>query len=275
MPELPELEVIEQRLRPLIVGKRIKELKILKPYILKNHFDNSIRGARVKDILRRGKYLEFWLTSYKIYVHLMLHGSIEYALTSAHVKKSVCAMLVMEDGTRIEFSERTSKKRMSVYIIPKDESLAGVEKLGIEPLSDEFTVAALSTLLKKERKQLKMFLCRQSKIAGIGNAYADEILWKAGQSPFKLSKNLRPQEIERLYNAIIDVLKWAIQEVMRSKRLDKRDFLQIHGKRGQPCPVCGDTIKSVSFSQSDTYYCPTCQTGGKKLKDRRMSKFYR
>jgi len=275
MPELPELEVIRQRLTPLVVGKGIKEFKILKWYVLRSYFDGSMCGERVKDVIRRGKYLEFWLTSYKIYVHLMLHGSIEYVIPSAKTKKSTNAMLVMEDGARIEFGERTSKKRMSIHIIPKDESLECVEKLGIEPLSAEFTVGVLDILLRRVRKQLKPFLCRQNNIAGIGNAYADEILWKAGLSPFKLSTNLSAQEIKKLHNAIIRVLKWAIHEVAQSKRLDTRDFLQIHGKKGRSCPVCGETIKSVTFSQSETYYCPGCQTGGKKLKDRRMSKFYR
>lgn len=275
MPELPELEVIKQRLKPLVVGNSIKEFKILKPYVLRSYFDGSMCGERVKDIVRRGKYLEFWLTSYRIYVHLMLHGSIEYVIRSAKTKKSATAMLVMEDGARIEFSEKTAKKRMAIYVVPIDENLARIEKLGIEPLSEEFTVAALSTLLKKERKQVKSFLCRQSKIAGIGNAYADEILWKAGLSPFILSTNLSAQETERLHSAIIDVLTWAIKNVSYSKRLDKRDFLQVHGKKGYPCPKCGDIIRTVSFSLSDTFYCPTCQTGGHKLKDRRLSKFYR
>jgi formamidopyrimidine-DNA glycosylase len=150
-----------------------------------------------------------------------------------------------------------------------------IENLGLEPLSREFTPDMLENLLKSERKQLKRLLCRQSKIAGIGNAYADEILWKAGLSPFKISTNLSKRETEKLYEAIISVLSWAIQQVMCLKRIEKRDFLQIHGRKGHLCPRCRDKIRVVSFSQGDTYYCATCQTGGHKLKDRRMSKFYR
>lgn len=275
MPELPELEVIKQRLKPLVVGKRIRYLKILKPYVLKNHFSGDLSDETIEGLTRRGKYLALRMTSYTMFVHLMLNGSVAYVPSTVKIKKSATALLVLEDGTSIEFIEKTSKKRMSIYITLKDTVLANIENLGIEPLSKEFTANVLGEVLKSDRKQLKSLLCRQSKIAGIGNAYADEILWRAGLSPFKLSTNLSVQEIRKLHRAIIDVLKWAIKEVKNLKLLEKRDFLQIHGKKGRPCPKCGDTIRTVSFSQSDTFYCPKCQTGGHKLKDRRMSKFYR
>jgi formamidopyrimidine-DNA glycosylase len=275
MPELPELEVIKQRIKPLVVGKGVKELRILKPYILKSYFNGDLSGETIEGITRRGKYLEFQLTSHKIYIHLMLHGSVAYVSPSAKTKKTANALLVLEDGATIEFSENATKKRMSIYIKSEDESLPRIENLGIDPLSKEFTVHELGKLLRSDRKQLKTFLCRQNKIAGIGNAYADEILWKAGLSPFKPSTNLSDQETEQLHSAIINVLKWAIQNASHTRRLDKRDFLRIHGKKCAPCPKCGGTIRTVSFSQSDTFYCPTCQTGGHKLKDRRLSKFYR
>lgn len=275
MPELPELEVFRERLKPLIVGKNVKEFKILKPYVLKSYFNGDLSGETIEGITRRGKYLEFRLTSYNIYIHLMLYGSVAYIPPSVKTKKSATALLLLEDGTRIELFEKTKKKRMSIYIIPKDKKLVRVENLGIEPLSKEFTVHELAKLLREERKQLKSLLCRQSKIAGIGNAYADEILWQAGLSPFKLSTNLSAQETERLHRSIVDVLNWAIEEVEHSKRLEKRGFLQIHGKKGHSCPKCGDIIRIVSFAQRDTFYCPTCQTGGNKLKDRRLSKLYR
>jgi formamidopyrimidine-DNA glycosylase len=275
MPELPELEVIKQRLIPLVVGKSIKGLSIIKPYVLKSYFNGDLNGETIEGITRRGKYLEFQLTSHKIYIHLMLYGSVAYIPPSVKPKKSATALLFLENGASIEFSENTKKKRMAVYIKPKNEIPTSIENLGLEPLSQGFTMEELDRLLKSEAKQLKSLLCRQSMIAGIGNAYADEILWNAGLSPFKLSTNLSKQETKKLHRAIIEVLKWAIQAARHSKRLDKRDFLQIHGRKGRPCPRCGDTISTVSFAQSDTFYCPKCQTGGRKLKDRRMSRFYR
>ena len=275
MPELPELEVLQRRISTSIRGKRIEVLRILKPYVLKELFEGDLADQIVKDVKRRGKYLIIETDSHCLTVHLMLRGALKYYSRTFKPKRSTAALLVFTDGTVLEFSEGGSQKRMMICITPIDKSPARIANLGIEPFSDAFTVAALGLLLKKERKQLKVLLCCQSKIAGIGNSYADEILWKAGLSPFKMSTNLTSDEIQKLHNAIIGVLKWAIQEVLRTRQMDKRDFLRIHGKNGQPCPVCGDNIESVSFSKSDTYYCPTCQTAGKKLKDRRMSKFFR
>jgi formamidopyrimidine-DNA glycosylase len=275
MPELPELEVIRQRLEPLIVNKRIEEVKILKPYVLKNYCSDDLAGELIERVTRRGKYLLLQLSGHRIYVHLMLHGSIEYMLRPSKTKRSCTALLLLENGATIELSERSTQKRMSLYITKKDEMLPRIDDLGIEPLSKEFTIHELTSLLKENRKQLKRFFCRQTLIAGIGNAYADEILWKARLSPFKISTDLVPQEIMRLHNSILEVLNWAIGHVALSKRPGKRDFLKIHGKKGYPCPRCGDMIKTVSLSMGDTFYCPRCQTGGRELKDRRMSRFYR
>jgi formamidopyrimidine-DNA glycosylase len=275
MPELPELEVIKERLNPLVIGKTIKEFKVMKPYVLKSYLSADLRGEKIVIIRRRGKYLEFVLTEHSLYVHLMLHGAMQCVLPSAKIRKSANALLMLENGAMIEFSEKTAKKRMSIYIKKKGEPLERVQNLGIEPLSEEFTVECLNSLVKSESRQLKNFLCRQSKIAGIGNAYADEILWEAGLSPFKLSNDLNGEQIKVLHRAIVTVLTWAVTEVRKAKHIEKRDFLRIHGKRGQKCPKCRDTIGIVSFSRGDTYYCPDCQTSGHKLKDRRMSKFYR
>jgi formamidopyrimidine-DNA glycosylase len=208
-------------------------------------------------------------------VHLMLHGSIKFSLPGSKPKKSSAALLSFNDGTVLEFNERGSKKRMSIYTVPKDVSLPRITNLGIEPLDKKFTVAGLKQLLRSDAKQLKSFLCSQSKIAGIGNAYADEILWHARLSPFKLSANLDDADIKRLRRSIIHVLEWAIKQVRMSEPQGKREFLNIHGKKGQVCPRCGAQIQIVSLARGDTYYCPKCQTGGRKLKDRRMSKFYR
>jgi formamidopyrimidine-DNA glycosylase len=275
MPELPELEVIKQRLGPNVIGKTIKALSVIKPYVLRSYFDGDLEGQQIESIRRRGKYLVLRLTSYDIYIHLMLHGTVTYVSPSGKTKKSANALLLLKDGATIEFSEKTAKKRMSMYITQKNKALANIANLGVEPLSKEFTVGMFESLVQGDRKQLKRLLCAQSRIAGIGNAYADEILWKAELSPFKISTNMNKRETKSLYDAIISVLNWAIQQVTCAKRLEKRDFLQIHGKKGHPCPRCGDKIRVVSFSQGDTYYCANCQTGGHKLKDRRMSKFYR
>lgn len=275
MPELPELEVLRERTSAEIQGKKIEYLQVLKPYVLRELFGGDLAGQIVKNVARRGKYLIIDTDSLCIMIHLMLHGSLKYHSHVFKPKRSTAALISFVDGSALEFSERGSKKRMLICITQTDEKLLRIESLGVEPLGEEFTTEKLAGLLKGNSMQLKSFLCRQDKIAGIGNAYSDEILWEAGLSPFKLTTNLSAQETEKLHRAIIDVLSWAIQNAKHSKRLDKRDFLQIHGKRGHSCPKCGDTVRIVSFAQRDTFYCPTCQTGGNKLKDRRLSKFYR
>ncbi len=275
MPELPELELMKEDLLARIKGKQISSLRVLKPYVLKDPITGDLANEFIKGILRRGKYLIFDTDSHRIIVHLMLNGSLKFSLPSGRIKKSSAAIISFQDGTLLEFNERGSKKRMALYIMEKDVTLARIANLGIEPLDRRFTVVAFKKLLESDTQQLKTFLCSQSKIAGIGNAYADEMLWHARLSPFKLTVNLNEREIEILHRSIVNVLKWAITQVRRSEGLEKRDFLNIHGKKGQACPRCGDLIQLVSFARGNTYYCPQCQTGGKKLKDRRMSKFYR
>jgi formamidopyrimidine-DNA glycosylase len=275
MPELPELEVLKENLLSQIRGKKVRELKVLKPYILKNYFVGDLSGEKIENINRRGKYLIIKLSKHKIIVHLMLRGSITYVLPGTKLKKPSAAVVNFEDGTVLELSETGHKKRMSIFVLPKKKIVGKFGALGIEPLQDDFAIEKLKNLLHSENRQVKSFLCSQKKIVGIGNAYADEILWSAQLSPFKMTRNLNARETERLHASIISVLQWAIKHVREKGIQEKRDFLQVHGKKGKPCPRCGEPIQCVSFTQSETSYCPSCQTGGRKLKDRRMSKFYR
>lgn len=238
-------------------------------------FAEGFKGERVEGIKRRGKFLIMKLSKYKIIIHLMLRGSIKYVLPVVKIKKSAAALINFEDGTMLEIIESGHKKRVSMHIISKDESLKQIEKLGLEPLENDFTVEKLKDLLQGESKQLKSFLCDQKKITGIGNAYADEILWQARISPFKITTNLDNKEIKTLHKAIVEVLEWAIEQVRGKGFSEKRGFLKIHNKKDNPCPRCGERILSIRFSNKETFYCPECQTKGKKLKDRRMSKFYR
>ncbi len=238
-------------------------------------FDEGLKGETVEGIERRGKFLIIKLNRYKIIIHLMLRGFIKYVLPAVKIKKSIGALIRFKDGTMLEINEFGHKKRMSMYIIPKHESLTKIEKLGLEPLENDFTAENLKNLLKSESKQLKSFLCNQKKIVGIGNAYADEILWHAQISPFKITTKLDNKEIKTLHKAIIQVLEWAIEKVREKGALEKREFLNIHNNKNTPCPRCGERILSIRFSNKETFYCPKCQTKGKKLKDRRMSKFYR
>jgi len=258
--------------RPVRNGSRVGSNA---PSDLLTGFTEGLNGEKIENIERRGKFLIIKLSKHKIIIHLMLHGSIKYVLPSVNIKKNAAALIRFDDGTVLEMSETGSKKRMSIYILPHNELLKQIENLGIEPLENDFTIEKLKSLLQKESKQIKSFLCDQKKIVGIGNAYADEILWQAGISPFKITTKLDKTEIKNLHRAIIAVLKWAIDQVRDRGISEKRDFLIVHNKGGKACPKCGDLILSVQFSNRETFYCPKCQTRGRKLKDRRLSKLFR
>jgi formamidopyrimidine-DNA glycosylase len=152
----------------------------------------------------------------------------------------------------------------------------GIARLGPDPLGPEFTVATLAALLTDSRQQIKGLLRDQSVVAGIGNAYSDDVLHAARMSPYKIAGSLTAEDIKVLYDATRDVLTDA---VTRSRGLAAKDLksekklgMRVHGRTGQPCPVCGDTVREVSFADRAMQYCPTCQTGGKPLADRRLSR---
>lgn len=275
MPELPELEVLKDTLSGQIKGKHIQALQILKPYVLKNYFSHDLSGETVKSVERRGKYIIIRMSTYTMLIHLMLRGTLTYVLPSHKPTKSVAALLMFQDGTVLELGERGHKKRVSFYVCEGEQSLEHLGKLGAEPLELSFTVKKLGALLQHKPRRLKSFLRDQRTIAGIGNAYADEILWKACLSPFKMTTRLTVQDTERLHAAITEVLRWAIDQVKKRGRSEKRDFLRIHGCENRPCPRCKTPLQSVQTSDSETFYCPPCQTAGRKLKDGRLSKFYR
>jgi formamidopyrimidine-DNA glycosylase len=275
MPELPEIEVLREYLNPLIMHKTILNFIILKPYILKNYFQGDLAGQAIKHIQRQGKYLVFELTSLRLICHLMLRGSLRYLLPGAKIRNTAAAVIEFTDHSKIEFSESGHKKRMSVYIIPVHTNIRQIERLGIDPFADDFTLEKLAHVLSTRARQLKPLLKDQAIISGLGNTYADEILWLACLSPFKISSKLSDDETKHLYTAIRNVLEGAIAVIREKGITEKRSFLQIHKREGKPCPRCRERIRHVSSSNSDTFYCPKCQTGGHILKDRRMSKFYR
>lgn len=275
MPELPELAVLQEKLSLQIKDKVILSLAVLKPYVLKNFFQGDLAGQVVRHIHRQGKYLIFELDFLCLIIHLMLRGSLKFLLPGAKIKRSAAAVLEFTDHTRLECSETGHKKRMSMYILPSQTTLKQIERLGTDPFDNDFTVSKLSDILNADGRQLKSLLRDQTKICGLGNAYTDEILWLARISPFKISTKLSDDETKRLYSAIRNVLEGAIAIIREKGISEKRTFLQIHSKKGKLCPRCEEPIQYISFSNSDTYYCPRCQTSGRKFRDRRISKLYR
>jgi DNA-formamidopyrimidine glycosylase len=184
--------------------------------------------------------------------------------------------LRFRDGAGFDLTEAGTRKRLAVYLVTDPALVPGIASLGPDPLDPAFTPAALAAILAGRRTQIKGVLRDQGMIAGIGNAYSDEVLHAARMSPFRLAASLTEDEVAALHQVIVSTLSEAVS---RSEGLgagdlkaEKKSGLRVHGRAGQPCPVCGDTVREVSFADSSLQYCPTCQTGGKPLADRRMSR---
>jgi DNA-formamidopyrimidine glycosylase len=180
------------------------------------------------------------------------------------------------DGAGFDLTEAGTRKRLAVYLVTDPAAVPGIASLGPDPLDPAFTTQTLAGILAGRRTQIKGLLRDQGVIAGIGNAYSDEILHAAKMSPFRLASSLGPDEIAELHAVIVSTLREAIARsdglAASDLKAEKKAGLRVHARAGQPCPVCGDTIREVSFADSSLQYCPTCQTGGKPLADRRMSR---
>ena len=294
MPELPEVESLALYLRDTATDLRVARADVAAISVLKT-FDppvSALEGARLVDASRRGKFLDIVLVDedgevIHLVTHLAragwLHWRKEMSPAPLRPTKSPLAFRVAfvdDDGVPaggFDLTEAGTQKRLAVYVTREPAELPGIARLGPEPLAAAFTVDVLGEILASAgAKQLKGVLRDQSTIAGIGNAYSDDILHEARLSPYKPAKALTPDEIATLYAAIRDVLTDA---VLRSAGLGAGDLkaekklgMRVHGRTGQPCPVCGDTVREVSFADSSLQYCPTCQTDGKPLADRRLSK---
>jgi formamidopyrimidine-DNA glycosylase len=184
--------------------------------------------------------------------------------------------VILDDESGFDLTEAGTQKRLAVYLARDPMDVPGVASLGPDPLDPAFTAESLGELLAGRRTQIKGVLRDQHIIAGIGNAYSDEVLHAAKMSPFKLAASLTPDEVAGLYTAMRSALKEAVARsaglAAGELKAEKKAGLRVHGRAGQPCPVCGDTVREVSFADSALQYCPTCQTGGKPLADRRLSR---
>ena len=180
------------------------------------------------------------------------------------------------DGAGFDLTEAGTRKRLAVYLVTDPAAVPGIAALGPDPLDPSFTPGTLAGILAGRRTQIKGVLRDQRIIAGIGNAYSDEVLHAAKMSPFRLAASLTGEDVAALHAVIVGTLRDAIERsaglAAGDLKKEKKAGLQVHGRAGQPCPVCGDTVREVSFADSALQYCPACQTGGKPLADRRMSR---
>ena len=284
MPELPEVEALAAFLRERAVGHAIARADAASFSVLKT-FDPpliALVGQQVQAVGRHGKFLDI---SCGLDLHLIMHlaraGWLRWReeLPDKPLrpgKSPLAFRLALDDGSGFDLTEAGTRKRLAVYLVRDPADVPGVATLGPDPLDPAFTVDVLAGLLAGRRMQIKGVLKDQHIIGGIGNAYSDEVLHVAKMSPFKIATSLTQDEVQKLYDAIVDTLRDAVKrsEGLAAKDLkgEKKTGLRVHGRAGEACPVCGDTIREVSFADSAFQYCPTCQTGGKPLADRRLSR---
>ncbi|MFI1920723.1 MULTISPECIES: Fpg/Nei family DNA glycosylase [unclassified Streptomyces] len=284
MPELPEVEALKDFLAEHLVGHEIVRVLPVAISVLKTYDPpvTAVEGREVTAVHRHGKFLDLSTGDGPHFVtHLAragwLHWKDKLPDGPPRPGKGPLALRVaLETGAGFDLTEAGTQKRLAVYVVADPQQVPGVARLGPDPLAAAFDEARFAALLAGERRQLKGALRDQSLIAGVGNAYSDEILHVARMSPFKLAATLTPEETHTLYEALRGTLTEAVERSrgLAAGRLkaEKKSGLRVHGRTGEPCPVCGDTIREVSFSDSSLQYCPTCQTGGRPLADRRMSR---
>ncbi|MFJ6487388.1 Fpg/Nei family DNA glycosylase [Streptomyces californicus] len=284
MPELPEVEALRVFLDDRLVGKEIARVLPLAISVLKTYDPplSALDGTTVTSVARHGKFLDIEAGGLHLCTHLARAGWLRWkdsfpAAPPRPGKGPLALRLVTTDGDGFDLTEMGTKKRLSVHLVHAPMEVPGIARLGPDPLADAFDRDAFAALLAGERRQIKSALRDQSLIAGIGNAYSDEILHVAKMSPFKRTADLREDDVTRLYTALRTTLEDAVGRssgVEAGKlKAEKKTGMRVHGRAGEACPVCGDTVLEVSFSDSALQYCPTCQTGGKPLADRRLSKF--
>ncbi|MER7558648.1 DNA-formamidopyrimidine glycosylase family protein [Nocardioides sp. NPDC126508] len=284
MPELPEVEALAEDLRGRLDGRAITKVHVAQFSALKTYDPplTAVEGTLVDNVTRHGKFIDIEASGVHLVLHLARGGWIRWrdeipaAPPRPGSKSGLAIRIVLDDDTGLDITEGGTKKRLALYVVHDPQDVPGVASLGPDPLADDFTLGRFREILAGQgRKQIKGVLRMQSIIAGIGNAYSDEILWAAKMSPFKPAE-MTEEESESLYTALRTTLKEAVERdsglAMSELKGEKKTNLAVHGKAGKKCPVCGSTILEVSFADSSLQYCPTCQTGGKPLADRRMSR---
>jgi formamidopyrimidine-DNA glycosylase len=283
VPELPEVQALADDLRARLEDRAVARLDVVAFSALKTFSPppSALQGLFVSGVSRHGKFLDIAVDELHLVVHLARGGWIRWrdelpSVPARPGKGPLAARLALDDGSGLDFTEAGTQKRLAIYVVEAVDQIPGIARLGPDPLDAAFTIDVLASILKAAgRSQLKGVLRDQSVIAGIGNAYSDEILHVAKMSPFKPAA-MPPEDVERLYVAISATLRDAISrsEGLSASELkkEKKSGLRVHGRTGEACPVCGDTVREVSFADSSLQYCPTCQTGGKPLADRRLSR---
>ena len=290
MPELPEVEALAAFLRDRAAGKTVARIDVASLSAVKTFAPpiQALAGATVTSAGRHGKFLDIDISGLHMIVHFSRAGWLHWRDSlppapprpggkgpiAVRVHLAVDADDPSAGTCGFDLTEAGTQKRLSVYITEDPRSVPGIARLGPDAL--DLNPQQLAELLRAHRAQIKGALTDQTLIAGIGNAYSDEILHAARLSPFKNTSKLTDDEMQRLFTAIrtelTDAVVRSVGQAAATLKGEKRTGLAVHGKAGLPCPICGDTIGDISFASKSFQYCPTCQTDGRGLADRRMSR---
>jgi len=285
MPELPEVEALAAYLRERAVGRTVERVEVSAISALKTYDPpvTVLAGRPVTDATRHGKFLDVLIGDLHLVVHLARAGWLHYrdSLKGGTPLKPgsgpIALRVRLSDGSGFDLTEAGTQKKLAAYLVREPAEVPGVARLGPDALA--VTREEFEQRLRSRRGQVKGVLTEQDILAGVGNAYSDEILHAAKLSPFAITDRLSEEALDRLYAALRAVLTDAVTRSVgpqaASLKGEKRSGLAVHARTGLPCPVCGDTIRDVSFHDSNFQYCPRCQTGGKPLADRRLSKLIR
>jgi formamidopyrimidine-DNA glycosylase len=280
VPELPEVESLARFLAERVTGRTVTRAELGSLSALKTFQPplSALVGGTVTATGRRGKYLTITVGDVVLVAHLARGGWVQWreALTPSRAKPGkgpLALRLGFDDGSGFDVTEQGTEKRLALWVVRDPSEVERVAGLGPDALDPAFELAPL---LEGRRAQLKGVLTDQTIVAGIGNAYSDEALHVAKLSPFKMADSLKPDEVARLQDAIVSVLTDAVGRSSglpaAGLKAEKKSGMRVHGRTGQPCPECGDTVREVSFASTSLQYCPTCQTSGKPLADRRLSR---
>lgn len=280
MPELPDIDLYVAKIDERIRGRQLLGVRISNPFLLRSYDPplSVVRGKQVADVLRLGKRIvigvegDYWLV-----LHLMIAGRMQWHEKPVSISgKRQLAAFDFPNGC-LTLTEAGSKKRASLFLVQGADALREHDPGGIEPLECSFEQFCAQLL--RENRTLKRALTNPRSFSGIGNAYSDEILHAAGLSPVKLSRRLNEDDLRSLYDAVRTTLDhWCslLREQSNDRFPDKvtafRPQMAVHGRFGKPCPTCGTGIQRIRFKSNETNYCPKCQTGGRLLADRSLSR---
>lgn len=280
MPEYPDITIYIERLQYFVKDQPVQRVRVANPFFLRT-FDppiESIHGLKLKDIERIGKRIVFVFSNdYFLVLHLMISGRLYWHEAGYAIpRKKGLAALDFTNGTLL-ITEVSTKKRASLHLVKGREKLKAFDRGGLDVL--DASLEEFRSAIKRENHTLKRTLTDPRILSGIGNAYSDEILHHAGLSPVLQTKNLTEAQIEKLFDSVITILaertQWIREEVgegFPKKVTAFRDDMAVHGRYGKPCPKCGTTVQRIRYTSNETNYCPLCQTGGKLLADRSLSR---